>query len=244
MECWIVASAISFITGSALGLTGEEIVAKMDLNRDHSTITAKATMTIMVGDEVRTKSMTIQGITKGNKSVVEFTNPEDKGTKYLLLGSDLWIYFPDEQDVVKISGHLLKEGMMGSDVSYEDALEADKLSQKYAITLGNEETLGGKPCYVVDLTGKVKDVPYYHRKMWVGKEDFVAWKEEMYAKSGKLLKVARVLEAKKIGKRMVPIKSEMENKLRRDSKTVFEMTDVTFDSPLEEALFTMRYLRR
>jgi outer membrane lipoprotein-sorting protein len=228
----------------AFGMTGEEILAKMDLNRDHSTITANATMKIRIGDEVRTKSMTIKGITRGNKSVVEFTNPEDKGTKFLMLGNDLWIYFPDEQDVVKISGHLLKEGMMGSDVSYEDALEADKLSEKYAIKLAGDEVLDGRPCYVVDLQGKVKDVPYYRRRMWVGKDDFVAWKEEMYAKSGKLLKVARVLAVKKAGKRMVPVKSEMENKLRNNSKTVFEMTGVTFDTPMDGELFTMRYLRR
>jgi hypothetical protein len=228
----------------AFGMTGEEILAKMDLNRDHSTITANATMKIRIGDEVRTKSMTIKGITRGNKSVVEFTNPEDKGTKFLMLGNDLWIYFPDEQDVVKISGHLLKEGMMGSDVSYEDALEADKLSEKYAITLAGEDTLDGRSCYVVDLQGKVRNVPYYHRKMWVGKDDFVAWKEEMYAKSGKLLKVAKVLAVKKTGRRMIPVKSVMENKLRNNSSTEFAMNDIAFDTPLDDALFTMRYLRR
>jgi outer membrane lipoprotein-sorting protein len=244
MNRWIAIGATFVIFGRVFGLTGEEILKKMDSNRDHSTISAKATMRIQIGNEVRTKSMIIKGITRGNKSMVEFTNPEDKGTKYLLLGDNLWIYFPDEQDVVKISGHLLKEGMMGSDVSYEDALEADKLSEKYAIKLAGDEVLDGRPCYVVDLQGKVKDVPYYRRRMWVGKDDFVAWKEEMYAKSGKLLKVARVLAVKKAGKRMVPVKSEMENKLRNNSKTVFEMTGVTFDTPMDGELFTMRYLRR
>jgi outer membrane lipoprotein-sorting protein len=201
-------------------------------------------MTIRIDNEVRTKSMMIKGMTKGNKSIVEFTNPEDRGTKYLMLDDNLWIYFPDEQDVVKISGHMLKEGMMGSDVSYEDALEADKLASKYAISLAADDTLDGKSCYVINLEGKVKDVPYYRRTMWVGKEDFVAWKEEMYAKSGKLLKVSRVLATQKIGARQVPVKSEMQNKLRAGSTTTFEMTGVTFDAPMDEELFTMRYLRR
>ena len=133
---------------------------------------------------------------------------------------------------------------MGSDVSYEDALEADKLSQKYAITLRGEEDLDGKSCYVIDLQAKVKDAPYFRRTMWVGKDDFVAWKEELYAKSGKLLKVSRVLAAKKIGRRTVPVKSEMENKLRSDSRTTFELNDIIFDTPMDEGMFTMRYLRR
>ena len=225
-------------------LSGEEIIEKMDANRDHTTIASTATMTIHIGDEVRTKSMTIWGITKGNKSIVEFTNAEDRGTKYLMLDDNLWIYFPDEDDVVKISGHMLKEGMMGSDVSYEDALESDKLSDKYAITLTGEQRLSGTDCYVVELDAKTKDAPYDKRKMWVDKVTFVSMKEEMYAKSGKLLKEALVLEMKKIGKRNVPVKSEMINKLRKNSKTVFEMKDIEFDAPMKEEMFSLRWLRR
>jgi hypothetical protein len=229
---------------SAFCMSGEEILAKMDLNRDHATVSSRAVMTIRIGDEVRTKSMVIKGITAGRKSLVEFTNPEDRGTRFLMLGDNLWIYFPEEQDVVRISGHMLKEGMMGSDVSYEDALEADKLSKKYSITLKGVETLDGRPCYMIDLRGRVKDVPYYRRTMWVGRKDFVAWKGEMYAKSGKLLKVARVLAVKKIGRRIVPVKSEMENRLRNNSSTVFEVTDIVFDAALDRSMFTMRSLRR
>lgn len=187
----------AFLAVPLLALTGEEILEKMDFNRDYKTATSKAVMRITIDGAVRTKNMSMKSIIEGSKSIVEFTNPEDRGTKYLMLDDDLWIYFPDEQDVVKISGHMLKEGMMGSDVSYEDALESDKLSDKYTITLSGEETINNKLCYVVDLEAKVKDVPYYKRKMWVGKDDFVAWKEEMYAKSGKLLKVANVLQTKK-----------------------------------------------
>jgi hypothetical protein len=178
------------------------------------------------------------------RAIVEFTNPEDEGTKYLMVGDNLWIYFPEEQDVIKISGHMLKEGMMGSDVSYEDALESDLLSGKYAITLEGEEEFDGHQCHVVKLEATVKDVPYYKRRMWIDKETFVGWKEEMYAKSGKLLKVGTVLETKLINGRHWPAISEMVNKLRRNSRTVFEMTDVRLDKPMSEDMFTMRYLRR
>jgi outer membrane lipoprotein-sorting protein len=228
----------------SFAMTGEQILEKMDDNRDHRTVSAKATMEIHVGEEVRTKTMRIRGVTEGSLSVVEFTNPEDRGTKYLMRGDDLWIYFPDEDDVVKISGHMLKEGMMGSDVSYEDALEADLLSGKYDISVAGEDTLDGKPCSIVELDAKVRDVPYYKRKMWVDKETFVAWKEERYAKSGKLLKVARVLEVEPVGGRHFPVKSEMVHALRKDSKTIFEMRDIELDVEMDRDLFTLRYLRR
>jgi outer membrane lipoprotein-sorting protein len=239
-----LALALVALASSAFALTGEEILAKMDGNRDYRTVTATGTMTIHIGDEVRTKTMVMQGIAEGNKSIVEFTNPEDKGTKYLMLDDNLWIYFPEEEDVVKISGHLLKEGMMGSDVSYEDALESDQLSEKYTITLEKEEEHDGKDCYVILLEARTKDAPYYKRRMWVEKSNFVAWKEEMYAKSGKLLKEAHVLEINTIGSRQFPVKTEMVNKLRRNSKTVFKMTDIKLDAPVDEGMFSQRYLRR
>jgi outer membrane lipoprotein-sorting protein len=201
-------------------------------------------MEITVDAEVRVKTMEISGLSKGNRSLVRFTNPEDEGTSYLMIGEDMWIYFPEENDVVKISGHLLKEGMMGSDVSYEDALKEDKLSGKYAITLTKEDTCAGNHCYVLTLDAKVKDVPYFKRIMWVDKERFIAWKEESYAKSGRLLKVATVIDVKEIGKMWYPIKVQMVNMLRKNSRTLFITESIVIDKPIDEQLFTMRSLRR
>jgi hypothetical protein len=69
-------------------------------------------------------------------------------------------------------------------------------------------------------------------------------KQEMYAKSGKLLKVSGVQDVKKFGDRYFPVRSEISDKLRENSKTVFTFTDVRFDAPVVENMFTMRYLER
>lgn len=224
-------------------MTGEQIIQKMDDQLTFKTITYTGTMIIHIGDDVREKKMTAKAMGE-DRALVEFTNPEDKGTKYLKLEKNLWIYFPEEQDVVKISGHMLKEGMMGSDVSYEDALESDNLFKKYTVTVEKEETYNGTPCYVLELKGKVKKVPYYRRKMWVDKKNYLPMKEQMYAKSGKLLKESLVLETKKYGKRTFPFKTELINKLRRNSKTVFIMEDIVFDRPMDKKMFSLRHLQR
>jgi outer membrane lipoprotein-sorting protein len=225
-------------------IDGEELLKKMDVNRDWKSIVSTAKMEIILDDETRVKTMEIAGISDGNKSLVRFTNPEDEGTKYLMLGDNLWIYFPEENDVVKISGHMLKEGMMGSDVSYEDALEADKLSEKYAVEITGEKTYEGHDCYLLTLTAKVKDAPYFKRVMWVEKKRFVAWKEESFAKSGRLLKTSRILAVKKVGGMWYPVKVEMVNALRKNSRTVFTTETVEFGKTLADDMFTMRNLRR
>ena len=48
---------------------------------------------------------------------------------------------PRAERVQKISGHMLRQGMMGSDMSYEDMLEAADFEEKYeAEVVGEEET--------------------------------------------------------------------------------------------------------
>jgi len=49
-----------------------------------------------------------------------------------------------------------------------------------------------------------------------------------------------VLDVKKIGSRYFPTKVEMINKLRKDTKTVFEMNDVSFDVKLDPSIFSLQ----
>jgi outer membrane lipoprotein-sorting protein len=243
MKYNVINSLILLCNSLTFAITADDILNAMDKNHNYKSVTYTGTMEIHIGNEIRTKEMKIAGI-GDQKALVEFTNPQDEGVKYLKINKDLWIYFPSEQDMVKISGHLLKEGMMGSDVSYEDALEADALRTKYTATIEKEEPCDNHACWVILLDATVKDVPYFRRKLWVDKELFIARKEEMYAKSGKLLKVSNVLEIKEIGSRQFPVKVEMINKLRKNSKTIFTMDNITFDTDLSDNIFTLQNLQR
>jgi len=173
----------------------------------------------------------------------EFTYPaRDKGVKYLRLGDQMWMYLPSVEKVIKIAGHMLRQSMMGSDYSYEDALESRKLLEKYDAHFKGEEVLKGRPSYVVGLVAKVKDVTYYKRMLWVDKKTFIPLKEELYAKSGKLLKVSETEQIDSFGKRYYPTKSVLRNLLRKDSRTEFIITKAQFDVSIPEGTFTQRNL--
>jgi len=51
-----------------------------------------------------------------------------------------------------------------------------------------EETMDDRDVWILDLNAKVDDASYEKQKMWVDQERFVPLKQEMYAKSGQLLK--------------------------------------------------------
>ena len=107
---------------SASAPIAAELLARVDSNEVYDTISYKGRMVIEYQGRRYVKEM--QAWARGNNdSFVEFVNPEDRGTKYLKKGSRLYVYSPDSEQVMLISGHLLKESMMGSDLSYEDTIE-------------------------------------------------------------------------------------------------------------------------
>jgi outer membrane lipoprotein-sorting protein len=219
------------------------ILSRLDANASFKAIRYSGRMEIVTGSESRVKTM--EAVASGrDKAFVEFTNPEDRGTRYLKLGSDLWMYFPKEADTVKISGHLLKEGMMGSDVSYEDALESKDFSSRYRASVRGREGLDGRDCWVIELNATSPQVPYERLVIWVDAERWVSLKEEMYAKSGKLLKTSRSLEVRQVQGRWLAVKSELVSALRKDSRTVFSLDKVEVDPDLKPSQFTMGELTR
>jgi len=224
-------------------LSGEEIMKRVDKNRIYEKIEYNGKMTVKKGDKARVKLMHVyaEGV---DKALIEFTNPEDKGTKYLKLSNELWMYFPDAEDVIKISGHMFRESMMGSDFSYEDAMENEELLNKYSVEVLGSETVNDRDCYVLELITKDKKITYAKRKLWVDKEKFVVLKTQLFALSGKLIKEAVMEDVKKYGDRYFVTKLTMMNKLIKDSATVFEMTDINFGVDIPDGTFSKRSLER
>ncbi len=224
-------------------LSGEEIMERVDKNRVYEKIEYDGKMIIKKGDKIRTKLMHVYAEGE-EKALIEFTNPEDIGTKYLKLSGEMWIYFPDAEEIIKISGHMLRESMMGSDFSYEDVMENEELRKKYSVTVVGSEVVDERDCYVLELVAKDKKVTYAKRKLWVDKERFAVLKIQLFALSGKLLKEVMVENVEKYGDRYFATKLTMMSKLLKDSSTTFEMEEINFDADIPDNAFTKRSLER
>ena len=87
---------------------------------------------------------------------------------------------------------------MGSDLSYEDMMDDRKLSDVYDAVVIESENIGETDCLIVEMTVTKEDVAYQMRKLWVDQSRFIPLKEELYAKSGKLLKRMELKDIKKI----------------------------------------------
>ena len=232
----------SLMAISARELTAEEIIKRRDDNEYLDSVKIEAEMIIVSGDRKITKTMI--ALSDKKNSFVEFTNAQDRGTKFLKREDDLWMFFPDAEEIIKISGHMLNQGMMGSDYSYQDVMEADKLTDLYDFKIIGEEKIEGRLCYVLEgVAKKGVKVSYYRRVSWVDKERFVGLKEELYAQSGKLLKETKTNEIQEIEGRWIPVDSVMENKLRKNTYTRFKITQIEFNPEIPEETFSLQNLR-
>jgi len=234
---------ISIFAPVTLGaLTAEEIIKRRDSNEYIDTAIVESEMVIVNGNRKITKTMT--SYVEDDQGLVVFSNPRDRGTKFLKRDDDLWMFFPDAEDLVKISGHMLNQGIMGSDFSYQDVMESDKLTDLYDFALSGEEEINGRPCYVLEGTAvEGEEVSYYRRKSWVDKERFVGLREELYARSGRLLKVMIVTRVEQLEGRWYPMESVMEDKLRKNTKTEFIVKSIEFNPQIPSGTFTLENLR-
>jgi outer membrane lipoprotein-sorting protein len=224
-----------------------ELLRRIDSNEIYSTIEYDGE--IIIEYQGRRYVKVMKAWAKGNSdSFIEFTNSEDRGTKYLKKGGRLYVYSPDTEGVMLISGHMLKESMMGSDMSYEDTINNDTLSSRYnPILSGSENWIGpggNRDAWVLDLTAKKRTESYPKRKLWIDKETGDLLHYELYALSGAKLKEYTLLKVAIIGGRRFPVEGEMRDLLRRDSKTTFMMKNVVLDRPIADSVFSQRNLER
>ena len=232
----------SLMIAAAVEMTAEEIINMRDDNEYFDTAQMEAEMIIVSGSRKITKTMT--ALTDKKNSLAEFTNSQDRGTKFLKIEGDLWMFFPDAEEIIKISGHMLNQGMMGSDFSYQDLMESDKLTDLYDFKIIREEELDGRPCYVLEgIAREGVKVSYYRRVSWIDKERFIGLKEELYAESGRILKETKANKIEEIEGRWIAVDSVMENKLRKDTYTQFILIQINFNPEIPEETFSLQNLR-
>jgi outer membrane lipoprotein-sorting protein len=170
--------------------------------------------------------------------------PREAGTKMLKLEDQLWIYSPTTDRTIQISGHMLRQSVMGSDLSYEDMMDDRKLTDVYSAKVVGEEVLDERKTYVLELTAKVDDAAYHSRKMWIDTERYVPLREELFAKSGQLLKRTELKDVQKVQGRWFPTTILFKDVLKQGEGTEFRMTSVAFDQEIPEYLFTKAALKK
>ena len=224
--------------------TAEEILQRIDDNVLSKSRIFQSSM-IINGRRAKRTVSSKSWIEGEERSFTEYVAPaREKGTKMLKLEDQLWTYTPSTDRTIRISGHMLRQSVMGSDLSYEDMIEDRSLLEAYDAEITGVDTLEGRPCWILNLKAKEKDVAYAQRKLWVDQERYIGLKEERFARSGKLLKTTQVREMKRIGNRWVVTHVIFRDMLKKGKGTEFLINDIEFDVKIPGHVFSKASLRR
>ena len=226
-------------------ITVDEIINKIDFNLNSKNRVITSEM-VVHGRRATRNIVSKSWIIGTNKAFTQYLSPpREEGSKMLKLDDILLTYSPQTDRIIQISGHMLRQSIMGSDMSYNDVMEDKPLEQLYNATLEKEEDVNGRRCFVLFLESKTEGISYPKRREWVDAEYFLPIKEELYAKSGKLLKSTSMDGIKKVGERWFPTRFIFKDELKKNSKgTEWIIKDIQFDQDIPEVVFSKSNLRK
>lgn len=225
--------------------TAEQLLAAIDKNMVFDTRTAVTRMTVEGKRRTRVFEMVSYGRGVDESAVLYRAPAREKGTKMLKNADELWMYLPSVDRTQKISGHMLRQGMMGSDVSYEDMMASAEMAKMYSAKVTGEAMLDGRKTWTMELIANDDSVSYPKRISWIDAETLIPLKQELYALSGMLLKSWTMSDVKEFeGGRKFPTKMVIQDELKKESVTTLEFVEMTFGVELEEEVFSMRWLER
>jgi len=236
---------MGFVAGSAAQNypSGKSVLEKVDQNMSAKTRISVSRMEISTARGSRT--LEAKSYSEGDKNAfTEYLAPaREKGTKMLKTDQQLWIYSPSTDRVIQISGHMLRQSVMGSDLSYEDMMNDTPLLEQYAAVVDAVESISDRKCWVVTLTAQSPGVSYSKQKMWVDQERNVPLQIEMYSKSGKLLKKIELSDVKRIQGRWFPMTMLYRDMLKKGSGTRMSFLELQLDAALPSGIFTKSSLK-
>jgi negative regulator of sigma E activity len=123
-------------------------------------------------------------------------------------------------------------------------MEDSRLRNKYIANVETSEIIDERGCWVVELTATVDDVAYHKMRLWVDKERWVPLKEELFAKSGKLLKKLELMDVTSINGRWFPRRMIFKDMLKTGKGTELIIEEIEFDREIPEYIFSKASLRK
>ncbi len=252
---WIMAVLmLAIIVGTGFteaGLTGDEILSKVDGVFEAQSTIMEAVMATIDSKKTEKSSQMIIYVKKGpsgnSRTLIKYLSPAvDKGTKFLSLGNvnQMWMYLPRVEKTIRIAGSMVKQSMMNSDFSYEDLMDRSNFNDYYSAQLQGTETIDNENCYILELKAKKGSAHYRQLKLWVRQDNYIPAKEEFYSGSGKLVKVSTQTEITTMDGRLVPTRISFEDLGQKGHMTILTIKNIRFTNDIPERMFSMQYLEK
>lgn len=140
---------------------------------------------------------------------------------------------------------MMMQSWMGSDFTNDDLVKEFTLVQDYTHTLVGTEQLQNAKTYKVELVPKANAAVSWGKiHYWVRTSDFVPRKAVYFNQRDERVRTMIFSEIQEMDNRVVPTHMEVIDEQDEGHKTVIDYQSITYNEPIDDAIFTRRNLER
>ncbi|MCG8592130.1 MAG: outer membrane lipoprotein-sorting protein [Proteobacteria bacterium] len=240
-------------------LSGDEIARNINARDDGQHVSRRLSMELINrrgSKRVRTTRGYRKYYGQEKRTVLFYESPQKvKDTAFLTYDypeaerdDDQWLYLPALRKVRRISASDRGDYFLGTDFTYEDIkLEGKVDLDDYTRKTLRMEEVDGVSCYVVENVpvsdAVARELGYGRVVSYVDPEIWMMRKADFWNRKGKPLKTVRNLEIQQVDGIWTAMRIEADNH-KTGHRTVFVFSDVDYEAPVEDGIFTERALRR
>lgn len=165
---------------------------------------------------------------------------KEKGVATLKVDNEVWNYLPKVDRVMKIPPSMMGGAWMGSHLTNDDLVKANRIDQDYTFKLLKEDERG----WLIEALPK-PDAPVVWGKLIyrVNRTPLVPVTISYFDEEMIEVRQIHFDHVEKIGKRWIPMRMLIKP-LEKEEQTLLEYSEIEFDLSLPKALFSVRTLKR
>ncbi len=227
---------IPFLT-LLFSLTADELLMKIDTIRvpeQYETIMLMRNH-LSGNREITYKFLAITD--RGNATYLEILEPSrEAGRKFLLIGSNLWMFTPEIGKSIRLSA---RDRFLGSEFSNSDLMESSYKNNYNAVSLDSVSSY-----YKLELKGKTRESPYKRITMKVRKTNFIPSELKFYTLSGRLFREMTMDSVKYFNGEPYATYLKMSNIITPASYTEVKVLSIKTLGSIPPSLFKPENLKR
>lgn len=242
-----LAMGLTFSVSTFAAPTGMQILKAIETNEAmKDDVQSKVNLTQnRVGQGVKLISMEYYRRDKDKSFVIAMTGPEsERGNGYLRQGDHFWMYRRNTRTFQHVNRD---ESIGGSDAKGQD-FESRPLTEMFAPAkdpkgqeLLRADTVGGIPCWRVELRAIVSDVDYPKKITWVRQDNLLLAKEQSFSSSGTLMQSSYFTKYQPIAGRQLATRMVFVDEVEKGNRSMVDLSEVKVGK-VDPDIFTKAWL--
>lgn len=227
-------------------MTAREIIRKAN-DRFNGEKTSISTMAMTIVRPSWERTIEFRNWTSGRDyALTLITAPaSERGQTFLKRKNEMWNWNPTIDRLIKLPPSMMSQGWMGSDYTNDDILRESSVVNDYTHEITGEDTIEGRPCYRIRMEAKEEAaVIWGHQIRWIDKKDFNFMKSEYYDEDGYLVRTELGKSIKMMDGRLIPTRIELIPAEEEGHKTILEIKEIEFNTPIEDQFFSQQNMKR